>query len=209
MAYHSQTPSFDGNSRSFSRPVLSGYWAIGAAAASMPELRPGFFTFRGYLPVIGMGMRIGGDGDLGLSEQSERQAKWRDGTGPCGATHARGRRAFACAGLLAALGAALALAGCGAINDETAGRAMMTPGRYDIYPCPNIEARIIDIQKRRIELEQLMARSAQSPGGEFINAVAYRSEYLQTGGDLEELGRASAQKKCASDSKYTSKRTVY
>jgi hypothetical protein len=54
-----------------------------------------------------------------------------------------------------------------------------------------------------------MARSAQSPGGEFINVVAYRSEYLQAGGELEELARASAQKKCASDSKYTSTRTVY
>jgi len=86
---------------------------------------------------------------------------------------------------------------------------MTAPGRYDIYPCPNIEARLTDVQKRRTELEQLMARSAQSPGGEFINAMAYRSEYVQAGGELEELARASSEKKCASDSKYTSKRSVY
>jgi hypothetical protein len=104
---------------------------------------------------------------------------------------------------------ALALAGCGTITDETAGRAMMAPGRYDVYPCPNIEARLKDVQKRRTELEQLMTRSSQSPGGEFINAMAYRSEYVQTGGDLEELTRASAEKKCASDSQYSSRRTVY
>jgi hypothetical protein len=148
-----------------------------------------------------LGTRTGGDGDLGLGEQSERE----DGTGLGGAAHARSRWVLACAALLVAF----ALAGCGAITDETAGRAMMTPGRYDIYPCSNIEARILDIGRRRIELEQLMARSAQSPGGEFINAMAYRTEYIQTGGDLEELARASAEKKCASDSKYTSKRTVY
>jgi len=147
------------------------------------------------------GRGLAGTGDLSLREQSERD----DGTGPGGTARARRSWALACAGLLAAL----ALAGCGAITDETAGRAMMTPGRYDIYPCPNIEARILDIQRRRIELEQLMTRSAQSPGGEFINAMAYRTEYVQTGGDLEELGRASAEKKCATDSKYTSKRSVY
>ena len=122
-----------------------------------------------------------------------------------GARRARRRPVLAGAGLLLAL----ALAGCGTITDETAGRAMMAPGQYSTYPCPNIEARLRDVQIRRTELEQLMARSAQTPGGEFINVMAYRSEYVQTGGDLEELARASAEKKCASDSKYTSRRTVY
>lgn len=78
-----------------------------------------------------------------------------------------------------------------------------------MYPCPNIEARIREVQKRRTELEQLMARSSQSPGGDFVNAIAYRSEYLETGGDLEELARASSEKKCAVDSKYSSARRVY
>jgi len=105
--------------------------------------------------------------------------------------------------------AALALTGCGTINDETGGRLAMTPGKYNIYPCPNIEARIVETRRRRTELEQLMARSSQSAGGDFINAVAYRSEYVQTGGDLEELARASSDKKCAVDSKYSSARTVY
>ena len=85
----------------------------------------------------------------------------------------------------------------------------MAPGKYDVYACPNIEAKVLSTRARRTELEQLMARSAQSPGGEFINALAYRTEYVQTGGDLEELARASAEKKCATDSKYTSNRSVY
>ena len=104
---------------------------------------------------------------------------------------------------------ALAVAGCGTLSDETAGRAMSSPGRYGMYPCPNIELRIKEVRERRIELEQLMTRSSQSAGGGFVNAIAYRSEYVQTGGDLEELARASSDKKCAVDSQFSSRRTVY
>ena len=125
--------------------------------------------------------------------------------GTNGAKRGRQRYALACSGALLALG----LAGCGTISDETAGRAFMAPGRYDMFPCPNIEVRMKEVRGRRIELEQLMARSSQSTGGEFVNAIAYRTEYVQTGGDLEELARASSNKKCAADSKFSSQRTVY
>jgi hypothetical protein len=180
-----------------SRPVFGGVLGNRSCRRVNAGIAPWIFYFSG----VSAGHRHGGDGDLGLREQSEMD----DGTGSDATARARRRWAFVCAGFLAGL----ALAGCGTISDETAGRAMMAPGRYDVYPCPNIEARMKDVQNRRTELEQLMARSAQSPGGEIINAMAYRSEYVQTGGDLEELARASAEKKCASDSKYTSRRTVY
>ena len=104
---------------------------------------------------------------------------------------------------------ALSLMGCSTISDETAGRAFVSPGRYSLYPCINIDARIKEVSRRRTELEQLMARSSQGAGGDFINAIAYRTEYLQTGGDLEELARASSEKKCAVDSNFSSRRMVY
>jgi hypothetical protein len=110
---------------------------------------------------------------------------------------------------LAAVTLVLGLAGCGTISDEVASRVITAPGRYSVYPCPNIEQLIKSVSQRRTELEQLMARSAQSPGGELVNAMAYRSEYLQTGGELEELAKASAEKKCAIESKSSSGRTVY
>ena len=130
--------------------------------------------------------------------------------GPTGANRVRRpnlapRCVLACAGALLALG----MAGCGTLSDETAGRTMSAPGRYNMYPCPNLEIRIKEVRERRIELEQLMARSSQSVGGDFVNAVAYRSEYVQTGGDLQELARASSDKKCAVDSQFSSRRTVY
>jgi hypothetical protein len=114
-----------------------------------------------------------------------------------------------CAPSCAALMLALLLAACGSISDEAAGRAMMAPGRFDAFPCPNIDERIQAVRTRRIELEQLMARSSQSPGGEFVNALAYRSEYVQLGGEMQELAKASSDKKCAAESRYLSGRQVY
>ena len=122
-----------------------------------------------------------------------------------GANRVRRRDVLAGAGALLALG----LAGCGTLSDEVAGKAIVSPGRYNVYPCANIETRLREVRARRIELEQLMARSSQTAGGDFVNAIAYRSEYLQTGGDLEELARASSEKKCAADSRFSSQRTVY
>jgi hypothetical protein len=104
---------------------------------------------------------------------------------------------------------ALGLAGCGTLSDDTAGRAMMSPGRFDTYPCPNIEQAIQAARTRRTELEQLMARSEQSPGGGLVNALAYRTEYVQKGGELQELARAANDKKCTSESQWSSGRQVY
>jgi hypothetical protein len=109
--------------------------------------------------------------------------------------------------LLAALAASVTA--CGTISDDTASRAFAAPGRYDLFPCENIEAQIKSVGQRYTELEQLMARSAQSAGGELVNAIAYRSEYLQAKGTLEELNKASAEKKCAIESKNSSRRKVY
>lgn len=103
----------------------------------------------------------------------------------------------------------LGLVSCGNLNDQVAGRAVVRPGRYDSFPCANIESHIKQARERRIELEQLMARSSQSAGGDFVNVIAYRSEYIETGGTLEELAKVSSDKKCAIDSKYSSQRQVY
>src|SRR5262245_3740425 len=104
---------------------------------------------------------------------------------------------------------ALSLAGCGSLSDEMAGRAMMAPGRFDAYPCPNIEEALKSARNRRTELEQLMARSSQTTGGALANALAYRTEYVQNGGELQELAKAKNDKKCAAESSFSSSRQVY
>ena len=104
---------------------------------------------------------------------------------------------------------ALGLAGCGTISDQTAASALVAPGKYDIYICRDIEQSTRNARARQLELEQLMARAAQGVGGELVNAIAYRSEYLQTQGELEQLARSAADKSCSSQSQWSSARALF
>ncbi len=155
--------------------------------------------------VYDLGVLAGVSGGNGVSRLRERSDQMIGRTAGVNGIPSRSRWLQLCA--VPMLG--LALAGCGSLSDDAAGRAMVAPGRFDVFPCPNIDERIQAVRTRRIELEQLMARSSQSPAGEFVNALAYRAEYVQSGGELQELARASAEKKCATESQWSSGRQVY
>jgi hypothetical protein len=101
------------------------------------------------------------------------------------------------------------LMGCAGISDQTAIAALVAPGKFDLYSCQDIEDSAKAARLRRTELEQLMARSAQGPGGEFVNAIAYRNEYLQARGDLQELAKANTDKQCATKSRWSSQRALF
>jgi hypothetical protein len=113
--------------------------------------------------------------------------------------------------LLGTAGALLAalLPGCGSLSEDTAARATIAPGKYSVYTCKDIETRVRVVRNREIELEQLMARSAQGPGGQFVNAIAYQGEYLQTRGEIKLLVEAAAEKQCSVQSTWSSERSVF
>ena len=110
----------------------------------------------------------------------------------------------AAAALLAAL-----LPGCAGLSEDTAARATIAPGKYGVYTCKDIEVRTRVVRNRELELEQLMARSAQAAGGQFVNAIAYQGEYLQARGEIKLLAEAAAEKQCSSQSKWSSERSVF
>jgi hypothetical protein len=105
--------------------------------------------------------------------------------------------------------AAASLASCGSISDQTAEAAFTSPGKYTLYTCQDIEAAIAAQRVRQVELEQLMARASNAAGGEFVNAIAYRSEYAQVRGHLIALAQAKSDKQCTADNKFSSGRAVY
>jgi hypothetical protein len=49
---------------------------------------------------------------------------------------------------------------------------------------------------RQRQLEELTAKANAGSGGQIMSAVAYRPEYLQLRGEMNELRRTSAEKKC-------------
>ena len=104
---------------------------------------------------------------------------------------------------------AVALAGCGSISDQSAAAALVSPGKYSLYTCQDIEQRTRAVRSRLVELQQLMARAEQGAGGQLVNALAYRTEYLQMNGEMDELAKTSAEKNCVDQSKWSSGRAVF
>jgi hypothetical protein len=109
----------------------------------------------------------------------------------------------------AALVLAAGLAGCGTVGEGTSGSAFTSPGKYNMYTCQDIERNFLTLRARQVELEQLMARASQGPGCELVNTIAYRGEYAQRTGELNELAKAKADKQCATESKFSSGRAVF
>jgi hypothetical protein len=113
-------------------------------------------------------------------------------------------RALVAVALLAA-----GLAGCGSISEDTAAKVAFAPGHFDYYTCKDIEERATTAHRRQEELEQLMTRAEQGAGGAFVSAIAYRSEYAQTRGEVAELKRMANERQCAIDNKYSSGRALF
>lgn len=98
--------------------------------------------------------------------------------------------------LIALLGiASLWLTGCGMSDDKLA-RVLTAPDKYSMYTCSDLATAAKGVEMRDAELRALMAQAGSGAGGQFASAVAYRPEYLKVQGELIELRRTSAEKKC-------------
>jgi starvation-inducible outer membrane lipoprotein len=92
------------------------------------------------------------------------------------------------------LAAALALSACTSSLETP--QAMMPTGKYNFYSCDQIANEAQQTGRREMELRQAMAKAAAGPGAEFVNAVAYKAEFLTVQGELKEMENAAAAKKC-------------
>jgi hypothetical protein len=114
--------------------------------------------------------------------------------------------------LLSAAGMALLAAnatGCSALSEQTVGSALTSPGKYEFHDCQDIQSNIRNRRNRQAELEKLMAQASQGFGGEFVSAIAYRSEYVKNRGDIDVLVRTAAEKQCVTQSPWSSERAVF
>ena len=95
---------------------------------------------------------------------------------------------------LAVAGAMVATlyAGAASADDDKWSHFLVAPGKYILYNCQQLDVQAKMNQKRIAELEALMAKS----GSEFANAIAYKPEYLQLRGEMADMRREAADKKC-------------
>ena len=91
--------------------------------------------------------------------------------------------------------AAATLSGCAA-SDDASGRFLVQPERYQLYSCTELAVAAQGVGARQLELEGLMAKAGPDASGRFVSTIAYRPEYLQLRGQMNEIRRSSAEKNC-------------
>ena len=92
--------------------------------------------------------------------------------------------------------AGVMLAGCAA-GDGGVSRALVAPGNYDLYDCNQMAGVGRGLATRNRQLEKLIVRARQGPGGGFVAATAYEPEYNTNTVKLRDLQRVMAERKCA------------
>jgi hypothetical protein len=101
---------------------------------------------------------------------------------------------FRCAYSTAAFAAALCACASARADDDMLSRFLVAPGKFVLFNCQQLDRQARENERRMRELEALMAKS----GSALANAVAYRPEYLQLRGELADIRREAADKKCKS-----------
>jgi hypothetical protein len=96
--------------------------------------------------------------------------------------------------MIGAVASAL-LSGCAA-SDDTSARFLVQPDRYQLYGCRELAEAAQTIGARERELEELMTKAGSDASGRAVSSVAYRPEYLQLRGLMNEIRRTAAEKKC-------------
>ena len=81
-------------------------------------------------------------------------------------------------------------------SDDRLGRMLVAPGKYVLYNCPDIARAATAVALRQRELERLMAKASVDAGGRFVSSLAYKPEYLEKGGEMNELRDAAIAKNC-------------
>jgi hypothetical protein len=99
---------------------------------------------------------------------------------------------FGTFGILAAI--LTALSGC--VSEQTASRFLVDPDRYVLYSCTEIAKKAQTNAIRVRELEALMAKAGEGTGGQLASTMAYRPEYAQLRGEMDQLRKAAADKNC-------------
>jgi len=101
--------------------------------------------------------------------------------------------------LVAAALLAASLAGCttsGGSPDDKMGRLLVAPDKFVLYSCAELAERATTIAERQRELEGLMAKAGADAGGRLVSSIAYRPEYIEHRGEMNELRAAAAAKNC-------------
>jgi hypothetical protein len=96
----------------------------------------------------------------------------------------------------ALVAAVVAASLCGCASEDAAGRFLVTPDKFVLYNCAQLsDAAQVNFARQQV-LEKLMAKAGTGSGAVIVSDLAYRPEYLQLHGEMNELRKAIAEKNC-------------
>jgi hypothetical protein len=98
--------------------------------------------------------------------------------------------------ILIAIAALAATTLCGCASEDAAGRFLVTPDKFVLYNCVQLSDAAQANFARQQQLEKLMTKAGTGSGAEIVSDLAYRPEYVQLRGEMNELRKATAEKKC-------------
>jgi hypothetical protein len=98
---------------------------------------------------------------------------------------------------LAVLGTA-GLAACTTSQSPSSdsGSFLVARGKYRFYDCGQLAKQVTTAEKRERELRALIAKANQGAGGSFVSTLSYEPELAVARGELNEIHREQAEKKC-------------
>ena len=99
--------------------------------------------------------------------------------------------------MIGALASAL-LSGCAA-SDDASGRFLVQPDRFQLYSCRQLAEAAQSFVERLQQLEEVMTKAGSDATGRAVSNMAYRPEYLQLRGQMNEIRRTYTEKKCKFD----------
>ncbi len=70
------------------------------------------------------------------------------------------------------------------------------PGKFASYNCDQLNRQGLELVARERELQELMRRAEQGPGGALASTLAYKTDYAMVQGDLREIEISAVDKKC-------------
>ncbi len=97
-------------------------------------------------------------------------------------------------GMLGAVAVCAMLSACA--SQDSAARFLVQPDKYMLYNCKELFETARSNEARQHELEALIAKAGSDSGGQFVGNMAYRPEYVQLKGKMNELKKTAGEKNC-------------
>ena len=95
---------------------------------------------------------------------------------------------------------AICLGGC-VLAPDSFEQAFSDPSKFDFLDCKDLNAREQALARREQEMRELMDKASQGTGGAVVNALAYRTDYLNVRGELKQIREVVQRKECAREVK--------